>query len=469
MRDRFHLVPTALLCLALFAWSAIPVLARQDGVEPPAGAAPPAESTEATRRPPAPQTVHERLLPNSVRVLVQPIEGASHAAIIALLEVGSSHDPSDSPGMSRLFDRLLMTCPSQDTPARTVRDLSENYPDGWNIHSYDTISVYGVVVPSDRVGDEVERLATRLRTLQITADDIARETASIEAEMKDLFDDRPMIKPMSWLVAKAFRHEVDLPRGIDPARLARLNPDQVMLEWQKRIVGGNVTLVLVGDVSRIGLDAITDKAFGTLASGPRPDFPLTVHPVGQVTRDIMQSSGLPGGQHHGTAAFYAPPITDPDHPAFLVLTNALMRDAAGMPGAAARLEFQYDMLLDPRAAYLTPQAWRYPKGPAQALGYWDSKIKNRKYTHADALRTLGALDWQLGAPLRGKVVDQLATQPGLLYTIGYATAYRAAFGDSAFWDDYRQRIERMDAKTLDAARQKYFADTNRAIFILKGD
>jgi len=469
MRDRFHLAPAALTCLALFAWNATPAPAWHDGLEPPAGAEPPAESTEETRTPPAPQTVHERLLPNGVRVLVQPIEGVSHAAIIAVLEVGSSHDPSDSPGMSRLFDHLLMTGPSQDTPTRTVKDLNEKYPDGWNIRSYDTRSVYGVVAPSESVGDQVEQLARRLRTLQIGAADISRETASIEEELKTLFDDRPMLKPMSWLVAKAFRHDVDLPRGIDPARLARLNPDQVMLEWQKRIIGGNVMLVLVGDVSRIGLDAITDKAFGALASGPRPDFSITVHPVGQVTRDIMQSSGLPGGQHHGTAAFYAPPVTDPDHPAFLVITNALMRDAAGLPGAAARLEFQYDMLLDPRAAYLTPQAWRYPKGPAQALGYWDAKIKNRKYTHADALRTLASLDWQLGAPLRGGVVDQLATHSGLLYTIGYATAYRAAYGDTAFWGNYRRLMERMDAKTLDAVRQKYFADTNRAIFILKGD
>lgn len=469
MRDRLHLAPATLLCVALFTWNALPAAAWQGGLEPPTGEAPPADSAEETKTPPAPQIVYERLLPNGVRVLVQPIEGVSHAAIIAVLEVGSSNDPSDSPGLSRLFDRLLMTCPSQDIPSRSVKDLDEKYPDGWNIRSYDTMSVYGVVVPSENLGDEVEQLAKRLSTLQVSPADISRETASIEEEMKTLFDDRPMIKPMSWLVAKAFRHDVDLPRGVDPARLARLNPDRLLLEWQKRIVGGDVTLILVGDVSRIGLDAIADKAFGALASGQRPDFPLTVHPVGQVTRDIMQSGGLPGNLHHGTAAFYAPPVTSPDHPAFLVITNALMREAAGMPGAAARLEIQYDMLLDPRAVYLTPQAWRYPKGPAQALGYWDAKIKNRKYTHADALRTLGSLDWQLGAPLRGGVVDQLDHQPGLLYTIGYATAFRAAYGDTAFWDNYRQQLQRMDAKTLDAVRQKYFTDTNRAIFILKGD
>lgn len=469
MRDRLHLASVALGCLVLFTWNAVLAVAWQDGLEPPSGDATPAESAADTKTPPAPQIVQERRLPNGVRVLVQSIEGVSHAAIIAVLEVGSSNDPSDSPGMSRVFDRLLMTCPSQDAPVRRVKELDEKYPDGWNIRSYDAMSVYGVVVPSEIVGDQVEQLAKRLRTLQISAADISRETTSIEEEMKALFDDRPMIKPMSWLVAKAFRHDVDLPRGIDPARLARLNPDRLMLEWQKRIVGGDVTLILVGDVSRIGLDAITDKAFGTLASGARPDFPVTVHPVGQVTRDIMQSSDLPGSQHHGTAVFYAPPVTSPDHPAFLVITNALMRDAAGMPGAAARLEIQYDMLLDPRGVYLTPQAWRYPKGPSQALGYWDAKISKRKYTHADALRTLGSLDWQLGAPLRGGVVDQLATQPGLLYTIGYATAYRAAYGDTAFWDNYRQQLERMDTKNLDAVRQKYFADTNRAIFILKGD
>ena len=467
-RSPFSNLACALLLLTMFAWPPSSTRAMQDDTPPPAGE-PAAEPAEESKTPPAPQVVTERRLPDGVRVLTQPIDGVSHAAIIAVLEVGSANDPVDGPGLSRLFDRLLMTCPAQDLPARRVNDLDEAYPLGWNIRSYDRMGVYGIVVPSERVGDEVEQLARRLRTLQITADDIARETGSIEAEMKVLFDDRPLGKPMSWLVAKAFRHDSGAARGIDPVRLARLSADRLMLEWQKRIVGGNVTLILVGDVSRIGLDAITDKAFGALASGERPDFPITVHPVGQVVRDIMDSSGLPGNRHHGTAAFYAPPVTSPDHPGFLVISNALMRDAAGMAGAAARLEIQYDMLLDPRAVYLTPQAWRYPKGPAQALGYWDAKIKNRKYTHADAVRTLGALDWQLGAPLRGGVVDQLAHQPSLLYTIGYATVYRAAYGDTAFWDNYRRQLERMDTKTLDAVRQKYFADANRALFILKGD
>ncbi len=469
MRNRFPFALAALLCLSFFGWCGGPVAAMQEGLEPAAGDEPPVETTEDSQTPPSPQIIEERHLANGVRVITQPIDGVNYAAIVVVFEVGSSNDPSDAPGMARLFDRLLMTCPSQGIERRSVKDLNETYPKGWNIRSYDAMSVYGVVVPTENLSEEVEGLAKRLRTLEIGPDDIARETGSIEAEMKVLFDDQPLIKPMSWLVAKSFRHDSGAARGVDPVRLARLRPDRIIQEWQQRTVGGNVTVILVGNVGGIGLDATTDRAFGSLASGDRPPFPVTVHPVGEVVRDILDSSGLPGNRLHGVAAFFAPPVTSPDHPAFLTVCRALMRDAAGLAGSQGRMEFQYDMLLDPRAAYVTPHAWRYPKGPLQALGYWDAKIKNRRYTHADALRTLGALDWQLGAPLRGGVVDQLAREPGLLYTIGFATAYRANYGDTAFWDGYRQKLERMDPKDLVEARNKYFADSNRALFVLKGD
>lgn len=469
MPDRLQELLAAALALALLLVHAAPTSAMQEGLEPLTPDQPVTAPEDATTTPDAPQVVDERELANGVRILTQPIAGVSHAAIIAVLEVGSSCDPTDGPGMSRLFDRLLMTCASKDQPARSVKQLDETYPRGWNIRSYDAMSVFGVVVPSESVNAEIEKLATRLATLRIGADDIARECGSIEAEMKAIFDEKPLIKPMSWLVAKSFRHETDPPRGIDPGRLARLRPERVAQEWERRIVGGNVTLVLVGDVSRIGLDAAADRAFGALPSGDRPKFPVTVHPVGPVVRDVLQSSGLPGNKLHGVAAFFAPQITAPDHPAFLALAHALMLEAARMPGSQGRNEFQYDMLLDPRAAYVTPHAWRYPKGPLQALGYWDAKIKNRKYTHADAKRALGALDWQLGAPLRGGVVDELANQPGLLYTIGFATGFRAIHGDTSFWDGYRTKLERMDPKDITAARDKYFADSNRALFVLKGD
>ncbi|MCL4197569.1 MAG: insulinase family protein [Phycisphaerales bacterium] len=461
----------AILQFAAIVLSASAARAVQDERQPPTLPDPPAAEPESPT-PPAPQVVHSRTLPNGVRVLTQPIDGATHAAILVSFSAGSSHDPADAPGLARLLDRLLITAADEAEQGRTDAQLDERYPDGWIVRSYDALSVCGVVVAADRAADEVERLARRLLTLRIDDVALAREVKAIEAEMNVLFEERPLLKPMSWLVAKAFRHDSGAPRGIDPVRLARLTPDRVQREWQQRLVGGNVTVVLAGDVSRIGLDATVDRALGALPSGSRPDFPVTVHPVGAVTRDIMDSGDLPSRRHHGTAAFFAPPVTHPDHPAFLVLGTTLTHYAATLPGAESRLDFQYNMLLDPRAAYLTPHMWRFTRdgGPAAALGWWDAHIKkSRKFTQADARRTLGALDWQLGAPLRGGVIDELGKRPALLYTIAFATAYRSHYGDEAFWQNYRQQLERMDVRDLNAARDTYFADSNRAIFILKGD
>ena len=469
------------IAIALIApcLTAFPAASALGGAQPPppADAGQPAdengvqagEDAVATpERAAVPQEVVRRTLPNGVAAMVQPLPGVELAAVLVLFRVGANRDPANA-GMARLLDRLLMTAPAEDAhEGRTVESLNSMYPDGWNAQTFPDHSVYGFVIPTKRLDDEVQRLAARLRSLRIDEGAIARELDAMEAELAERFEKRDHLVPMAWLMAKSFRHDSDPPRGIDVDDLRRLDARRVQKEWDHRVAGANVAVVIVGPVEAEPTLSSIESAFAAL-SGERPDERrITVRPVGGgVGREIVGVEYLPGGKSHGVMTYFAPAITDADHPAFLTIARAMTREATELPGSEARLEFQYDMLLDPRAAYVAPHVWRYPRGIQQGLGYWDAKLTNHKFSRGDVKRALGALDWQLGAPLQGALVDGIVKTPGLLYTIAYATAFRSHHGDDAFWADYRDRLSRLDAKELDAARDKYFVKSNMAVFILQ--
>lgn len=437
---------------------------------PPVLPPPPTDDGEADLATPAlPQTLTRDTLENGVTVLKQHIDGTDAAAAVVMLHVGSMHDPVEAPGMSRLLDHLLISAPSEGVGFRTTDDLDEKYRLGWNIRSQPWSTTYGIVVKRDELADELGAVARRLRTLAVGPESLSRALTGVEKDMAIMFDERPLLKPMSWLVAKAFRHDSGAARGIDVQRMGRLRPERVQQEWNSRIVGGNVTIVLVGNVDGLDVDTAVKTAFGDFQKGNAPDWKITFTPVGAVTRDVLDSHDLPSGEHHGTAAFFAPDITHADHPAFSVVAHSFMLDAAKQPGSQARLDFQYDALLDARAAYLTPHSWRFPKGYRQALGYWDAKIKNAKFSRTDPKRYMTASGWQLGDALPGEVVEELQRNSALLYTIAFATGWRNLHGDDAFWQGYRDHLQRLDAREMSAVRDRYFADSNRAIFILNGE
>jgi hypothetical protein len=233
----------------------------------------------------------------------------------------------------------------------------------------------------------------------------------------------------------------------------------------------NVKVHICGDLTRFdSIESNVAEALHTLsasAGDPVPEFDVTVHTEPQQSRRrriIVES--LPGNTDHVVCAYYAPEITHPDHPAFLAASADLMGDARKQPGAQARLEFQYSLLLDPRASYLAPHSWRYKGGAKHALTYWSLKIKNRQFSNNDGRRALAQLAWQLGGDIPGAFAPRINQRPAILYTIAYAQAFRARYGDDEFWSTYRDQLGNLNKRELEAVRSTYLTNDNAATFVL---
>lgn len=454
--------------------------ATESGAAQDANSAQPddAAAEDAGDRPRIPQVVVREVLPNGVRLLMQETPGVEHVGVLAVIGSGEIHDPADAPGLARVLANLVMTSgvdvPGMDATAnpdaepRLIGALDYLYRDGWAAQALPERMAFGVVVPSADADEELRRLVRRLRHVVFTSSDLQRETAALESDLQDRFEIKRPLVPMSWLVTKTFRHVGDPYRGADPAAIAALPVDRVQAEWGRRRHPGNITAVIIGDINAEdgAVRVAAREAFGSIEPAGAIPTEVTVQPVGNVRREIFVPH-LPGDDDHIAIAFYAPPITDPAHPAFLAMSQQFIDDARAMPGADARLPYQYSMLLDPRAAYLTPHAWRFPKGPGQAGGYWLDKIAKRRFANAIGRGTLGRLIWQLGGEMKEEFIEEVARSPELLYTLGYATAFREAYGDDAFWENYRANLYRIRGRDLEDLRKRFYADTNRTLFVLR--
>lgn len=419
-----------------------------------------------------PQSVEEVTLANGVVVLRQSIPGVTHTAVLLILRTGEDHDPADAPGLARLLDQIFFSASAgsgpEASPGMGPDQLRKAYGAGVLARSYHDHAVYGFVVPAADAMSAAKTLAQRATSLNIDAEVLASALQRLALQSKEGFEEKPGQVLLNWTTAKAFRHVSGHETGIDVGALTALPIDRVQREWRNRATGTNVMMAVVGNLDSADQAAISTHLERISSDHDRP-AEVNIRAEGQIAREIMVPR-LPGGRDHAAAAFYAPAVSHADHPAFLAVAHQIMGEAAeAASGASVRLAlaFQYNMLADDRAAYLTPSLAQFPKGASQAMGFWVKRINDLEFHKADGKRALRAYDWQLGAELDSEVVKSLGENPNVIFTVAYATAYRSIHGESTFWTKYRERLGTLSPTDLQSVRDKYFTDRNWAFFVYK--
>jgi len=417
---------------------------------------------------PVVQAVSIETLDNGIPVVLQSVVGVDHVSILVVLRTGENHDPRRAPGLNHLLARLVMTEPVGDLPARDMIQMNEQYPAGWISQTYHDRTVFGITVPFADAAGEIGLLADRMMSVRFTETGLDSACDLLEQEIKVRFETRPLLVPTSWLVGKTFRHASSNVRGCEPDRLREYSTDDLKKEWLARIDPSNVMVVVCGYPIDDSIVTAARDAFSSFAPHDRlsPPDQVNVKPVGKVTREVRVEH-LPGDKDHAAVAFYAPAITHPDHPAFLAIARHYMNRAASYPEAQGRVAFQYELLTDSRAAYLTPHAIGFPQGPQQAIDLWDKRFENPKGHSVYAKRAYRSVGYQLGADLSPDMIRAIRQRPVILYTIAYTTAFRHLYGDDAFWSEYRDRLLGLKRDEIEAAKKKYFGSDNRATFILR--
>lgn len=257
-------------------------------------------------------------------------------ALVVLVPSGLNHDPPGRSGLAQLAGRILAASASEGRAERSVQTGSD-------------FTVYSVVVPGDRLLDELEDIATWMKTVPTEAD-LGRERASLLADIAALNG------------ADASATAVRLAdEALDPARgegkrlgiaseVEAITLEELQTFWRAHFAPGAARIHVAGRFEPDPVRARVEGAFSRLPAGTQPALREPTNATVKGTLVMGEAPSAVG------IAVPAPSTTDALFGPFLVLAARLSsEDAAGQTWDAT-----YAPLTRPELLFISG-----PVGPAE--------------------------------------------------------------------------------------------------------
>jgi hypothetical protein len=156
----------------------------------------------------------------------------------------------------------------------------------------------------------------------------------------------------------------------------------------------------------------------------------------------------------GVVALLAPPLTDPQHPAFflnVLLVGNTCNTMWGSSPPGFPTHFQYALLDEPELARFYPPVDAAGTDPAR-LRRWLARAVDALHSTTIMRSTYDELSrrlaWLLGAAMPPGILASARNESGTLNTLAAGMATRALWQGEGFWRDYRKRLESTESRDL---------------------
>lgn len=294
-------------------------------------AAPPARAQERVvpdslpERPRVPvwepgQPFLEKRLKNGVHLLVQEQRTSSAVAGVAAIRMGTRYEDEETSGLGNLLLQTMVLGTSKSSPAEFLVRLRGN--------NATMDAGIGADVGEIAIGTDREHAIGAASILADVVLNPALVDSSFEAvRVRSSSDatfaaDSPLPAAYGEFLATMYagtpyvRHLQGLVSAIAQARRS----DIVALH-KKVTVGGNLTIVFIGNFDGKKLMAELEKSFGAAAPGP-PNPPAGPEPT-PLAADTVIVKERPWLAHACVIGYPAPGYADPDYPAFAMIDSYL--------------------------------------------------------------------------------------------------------------------------------------------------
>ena len=271
-------------------------------------------------------SVHEEVLDNGLKVLIQEVHTAPLASVWCWYRVGSKDEAPGLTGVSHWVEHMNFKG-TTNIPRDQVKGIIEQFGGYWNGYTWIDQTTYTETAPSSALDRmlfiESERMA---RCLYDPADCESERTVII-SELQGGENDPDSLLDQE-LTATAFRaHPYRHPTIGWLPDLETMTRDDLYGHYRRFYVPNNATLVIVGDIdTREAMQKVRDH-FGSIASGELPRRLQTREPKQLGERRVTVS-------REGTTAYlklgyHAPALDEPDFFPLLVL-DAILTGAKGV-------------------------------------------------------------------------------------------------------------------------------------------
>src|SRR5919106_5079109 len=270
--------------------------------------------------------VHEEVLDNGLKVLVQEVHTAPLASVWCWYRVGSRDEAPGQTGVSHWVEHMNFKG-TTNIPREAMKGIVERFGGMWNGYTWIDQTTYLETAGRDALDQmlfiEAERMANGL----YEPDECESERTVIISELQGGENDPEQLLDTE-VTATAFRaHTYRHPTIGWLEDLRAMTRHDLYSHYRQFYIPNNATLVVVGDVDADDVLRMTERRFGGIVPGREPERLRIVEPAQLGERRVTLERE--GTTAYLKLAYHAPAATDPDFFPMLVL-DAILTGAKGL-------------------------------------------------------------------------------------------------------------------------------------------
>jgi zinc protease len=270
--------------------------------------------------------VHEEILDNGLRVLIQQVRTAPLASVWCWYRVGSRDEPTGHTGVSHWVEHMNFKG-TTNIPRDKVKGIIEQFGGYWNGYTWIDQTTYTETATRDALDRMLFIEAERMENCLYDPVDCESERTVIISELKGGENDPDTLLDQELTTVAFKAHPYRHPTIGWLSDLETMTREDLYGYYRRFYVPNNATLVVVGDVDPKDALRRVAQQFGGLAPRDvvRPARTKEPEQLGERRVTIARE----GTTAYFKLGYHAPAVTDPDFFPMLVL-DAILTGAKGV-------------------------------------------------------------------------------------------------------------------------------------------
>jgi zinc protease len=417
-------------------------------------------------------SVHEEVLDNGLRVLVQEVHTAPLASVWCWYRVGSKDEASGTTGVSHWVEHMNFKG-TTNIPRDKVKGIIEQFGGYWNGYTWIDQTTYTETATRDALDRMLFIESERMANCLYDPEDCESERTVIIAELQGGENDPDTLLDQELTATALKAHPYRHPTIGWLPDLQTMTREDLFGYYRRFYVPNNATLVVVGDVDTRDAMRKAVEHFGRIPPGDvvRRTYTEEPHQLGERRVTISRE----GTTSYLKLAYHAPGIDDPDFFPMLVL-DAILTGAKGLnlwasfrtppPQRSARL---YRRLVNTGLASSvsgglvpTQHPFLYTISATATDGTSLEALEDATVQELDRVRASGVSAHEVERAknqLRARLVFENDSITNIAHQLGY-------FETIASWRlvaALRERIDAVDIDAVGAAASARLIPSNRTV------
>ena len=399
--------------------------------------------------------VHEEMLENGLRVLVEEVRTAPLASVWCWYRVGSKDETPGLTGVSHWVEHMNFKG-TTNIPREKVKGIIEQFGGYWNGYTWIDQTTYTETATRDALDHMLFIEAERMASCLYDPADVESERTVIISELQGGENDPEQLLDQELTAAAFHAHPYRYPTIGWLGDLQAMTRDDLYGYYRQHYVPNNATLVIVGDIDADEALKSAARRFSDIPAGHVPVRRYTPEPQQLGERRVTVSKE--GTTAYLKVGYHAPAATDDDFFPLLVL-DGVLTGAKGLnlwasfrtppPQRSARL---YQALVNTGLASAvsgglvpTQQPFLYTISLTATEGTTLDTLEEAVLRAADAVRQEGITARELSkakTQLRARLVFEQDCISNVAHQLGF-------FETIASWRFFPSMSDRIQAVTLD--------------------